>query len=257
MGFSAFFHLYFPQVQALTVANLKARYRKTVAGFLWVVINPLLMFGVQSLVFKTFLKLQVNNYSLFLLSGLLPWIFITSSLEMCTNSILAASFLLKSFQLPPLVYLFAQLFDNLINFLAAFVLILSPFLISHGVSFHILFLPVAVVLLLGGVVGMTWILATLQVFFRDTKFILSFVISITFFLTPIFYPETYVPDRYRWLVHVNPLYQLIRPFHCVIYGSTTEEAVQSFIHSGIVAGSALVVASIVWKKKKNELFFNL
>jgi ABC-type polysaccharide/polyol phosphate export permease len=251
------FTLYFPQVRALTAANLKARYRKTVAGFLWVVINPLIMFGVQSLVFKTFLHLQVSNYSLYLLSGLLPWIFITSSLEMCTNSILASGYLLKAFQLPPLVYLFAQLLDNLVNFLASFILILTPVLISHGVGVSIFLLPLAIILLMGGVIGMTWMLATIQVFFRDTRFILSFVISITFFLTPIFYPEAYVPERYRWLSQINPLYQLIRPFHCVIYSSEPGETLQAFTHSSIVAVVSLLAASLIWKRKKNELFFNL
>jgi ABC-type polysaccharide/polyol phosphate export permease len=251
-----FFSLYFPQVRALTVANLKARYRKTIAGFLWVVINPLMMFGVQSLVFKTFLRLQVNNYSLFLLSGLLPWIFVTSSLEMCTGSILGSGYLLKAFQLPPLVYLFAQLFDNVINFMAAFLLILAPFLVTHGVSVAILLLPVALLLLLGGVIGMTWLLATMQVFFRDTRFVLTFVLSITFFLTPIFYPETYIPEKYRWVAHFNPIYQLIRPFRYVIYQADKGEMLSAFLHSALVASLALMVASFVWRRKKNEIFFN-
>src|ERR1035437_5970491 len=85
------------QVRALTVANLKSRYRKTFVGFLWVILNPLILYGVQSLVFMKFLKLQVPNYTLFLLSGLLPWVFIVQSVEMCTSLIVINGKLFKSF----------------------------------------------------------------------------------------------------------------------------------------------------------------
>ena len=73
------------QVLALTRANLKARYRKTAAGFLWVVLNPLILYAAQSLVFERFLNLRVPRYSLFLGSGLLPWVFSAQTLEMCTS----------------------------------------------------------------------------------------------------------------------------------------------------------------------------
>lgn len=248
--------LHYPQVQAFTVANLKARYRKTVAGFLWVIINPLIMFATQCLVFRIFLRIQVPNYALFLLSGLLPWIFVTQSMQMCTNTFVAASQLLKSFQLPPLVHLFALLLDNLINFLAAFLLILGPLLIAHPVSIaRLALLPVAVALLLLGVVGMTWILATVQVFFRDTVFIVNFVISVLFFLTPVFYPESYIPESYRFLIHINPIYQLIRPFHSLLLASDWTETRSSFIAATLVATLSLFSAGLLWSRKKNEIYF--
>ena len=83
------------QVWELTVASLKSRYRKTFAGFLWVVLNPLMMFGVQSLVFKTFMKIQVPDYHLFLLGGLLPWIFFSSTIQMGTPIFVTQSHLLR------------------------------------------------------------------------------------------------------------------------------------------------------------------
>src|SRR5271154_4561101 len=97
------------QSRALAAANLKSRYRRTVAGFLWVVLNPLIMFGVQSMIFRHVLKIQISNYFLFLLSGLLPWIFITQSMDMCTSLFQANGGVLKSFHLNPLVLLTAQL----------------------------------------------------------------------------------------------------------------------------------------------------
>jgi ABC-type polysaccharide/polyol phosphate export permease len=249
---------FFPQVRALTVANLKSRYRKTLAGFLWVLINPLIVFAVQSLVFKKFLRLEVPNYSLFLLSGLLPWIFITQSLEMCTSIFVSASQLLKSFQLPPLVYLFAQLFDNLINFVAAFLIILLPVLLTEsGHNSSLLLLPLAVLPLVFGVVGMAWLLATAQVFFRDTRFVISFVLSIAFFLTPVFYPESFVPEQYRWLINVNVFYILIRPFRYVVTHAGTDELLRAFGTATMTACLLISAATLVWVRKKNAIYFNL
>src|SRR3954465_5069767 len=144
------------QSRALTAANLKSRYRRTIAGFLWVVLNPLIQFGVQSAIFRHVLKIQVNNYLIFLLSGLLPWIFITQSMDMCTSLFVTSGNVLKSFRLNPLVLLTAQLLDNLLNFLAAFLIIFVALLFHMGGETHLnglLFTPIAVLVLLTGVSG--------------------------------------------------------------------------------------------------------
>ena len=122
--------IFFRQSIILAMANMKARYRDTIAGFIWVVLNPLIMFGAQSVAFKKFLRLDVPNYYLFLLGGLLPWIFLVNSLQMCTPVFEEKGPLLKSFKIQPLVVLSAQLFDNFVNFLFAFFILLSLTVIS-------------------------------------------------------------------------------------------------------------------------------
>ena len=109
--------IFLSQVNALTVASLKGRYRKTAAGLLWVVLNPLLTFGVQALVFGYFIKMDVDNYLLYLVAGLIPWIFISQTLEMTTPVFVASGALMKSFAASPLVYLCSQVADNFFNFL--------------------------------------------------------------------------------------------------------------------------------------------
>ena len=103
-GFSS--RRFWEQIRVLTAANLKTRYRKTWAGFLWVILNPLTMYWIQTQVFSRFLKLNVSNYALFLLSGLLPWIFIVQTLEMCASLFVWSSRMFKAFPVSPLVYVF-------------------------------------------------------------------------------------------------------------------------------------------------------
>lgn len=250
--------VYLRQTRALTAANLKARYRKTFSGLLWVILNPLIMYGVQSLVFKKFLQLGVPNYALFLLSGLLPWIFITQSLEMCTPILVGSSQLLKAFPVSPLVYIAAQLLDNMINFMAAFFLILIPISIIEPTSHPgLLLLPIPLFILVAGILGMAWLLATLQVFLRDTRFIVSFGLSISFFLTPVFYPITMVPENYRWLVVINPFYRLIAPFRHAIYNFELAPFLRATAIAALVAATFLTAAIVFWRKKRNAVYLYL
>jgi ABC-type polysaccharide/polyol phosphate export permease len=250
--------VYLRQTKALTIANLKARYRKTFSGIVWVILNPLIMYGVQSLVFKKFLQLDVPNYALFLLSGLLPWIFITQSLEMCTSILVFSAQLLKAFPVSPLVYIAAQLLVNMINFLAAFFLILIPISIIEPTSHPgLLLLPIQLFILVAGVLGLAWLLATLQVFLRDTRFIVSFGLSISFFLTPIFYPVDMVPPGYRWMVFINPFYRLIAPFRAALYDFELKSFLAATGIAALVAAFFLLSAILVWRKQRNAVYLYL
>lgn len=170
------------QIRELTLASIKSRYRKTWAGFIWVILNPLLMFGVQSLVFKKFLKLDIPDYFLFLLGGLLPWIFLTTTIQMGTPVFVTQSQLLRSFKINPMVILSSQVLDGFINFIASFILILLPlYLLSDRSFLSLLLLPIALIPLFLGTLGLTITLSILNVFFRDLNFVMGFLFSLLFF----------------------------------------------------------------------------
>jgi lipopolysaccharide transport system permease protein len=248
------------QVQALTSANLKSRYRKTFAGFLWVVLNPLIMFGVQALVFSRVLRIQVDNYGLFLLSGLLPWIFMVQTLEMCTSIFVTAGPVLKSFRCDPMVYLVSQLLDNFVNFCAAFALVLIPLIVSgkiDSIGARISLLPLATLILLAGTFAMALLLANLQVFFRDTRFIVMFATGIAFFVTPVFYPRSFVPAGLLPLVELNPFYRLLEPFRVALYFHDFGMFLRSSAKGTLAALILLGLASWVWKRTRHAIYLHI
>ncbi len=250
--------IFLRQVLALTRANLKSRYRKTFAGFLWVVLNPVVMFGVQSLIFQHILQIPVTNYFVFLLSGLLPWIFIVQSMDMCTSIFVTNSQVLKSFQFRPLVLLFAQLLDNFINFVAAFVIVFTALALHQGVAWKgLLFAPLALAVLAIGTTALCWLLATMQVFLRDTRFVVQFGTSIMFFLTPIFYPREMVPAGFRWMADFNPLYRLIEPFRIAVYDFRWENFQRSLVQGAIVATVLLASSAFVWRSRRSAMYVQL
>ncbi|CBW27899.1 putative polysaccharide export ABC transporter permease protein [Halobacteriovorax marinus SJ] len=249
---------YSRQVLALTSANMKARYRKTIAGFLWVILNPIIMYSVQSFVFKKILKLEVPDYSLFLLCGLLPWIFITMNIEMITPILEGSRELLKSFSLKPSVLVLSQVIDNFINFLVAFTVILLPFWFLSDLSLTgIFFIPIILLSLVIGVFSMCFILSVMQLFFRDIRFIVSFVTSVLFFLTPIFYPIEFIPTEYRIFVELNPIYSFIEPFRFAIYDFSMDILLQKILKSIFFSMLFSISAFMIWKRKRGEFYVKL
>lgn len=246
------------QILELTLASIKSRYRKTWAGFLWVILNPILMFGVQSLVFKKFLRLDIPDYFLFLLGGLLPWIFFTSTIQMGTPIFVAQAHLLKSFKINPWVVLGAQVMDSFVNFVASFILIMLPFYLFSDKSVLSLFiLPVALIPMLIGTLSITISLSVLNVFYRDINFVMNFIFSLLFFLTPIFYPKEFVPENYQWMIDLNPILYFIEPFRILIHGPGLEHFFPVFLKSIAAALFFSLIAFFVWRNKQNEFYRRL
>lgn len=246
------------QTKTLTRANAKARYRKTVIGFLWVILNPILMYAVQALVFKKFLKLDMPHYHIFLLGGLLPWLFINSTWDTCTGAIVNSAPLLKSFRISPLIILASAILDNFINFLASFTFLLIPTLILGQLFSNNLFLlPISIILLVLFTLFTTSILAVLHVFYRDIKYVTSFIMSIAFYLTPIFYPKSYIPENYQWILSINPIFIVIEPFRACLYDGKINEIISMQAKSLVIVMALYFITKKLWEKKKNELFLKL
>jgi lipopolysaccharide transport system permease protein len=248
----------FRQIRATVLANMKSRYRGSVAGFLWVVINPLFIYGAQSFVFHYILKIQTPNYFVFLLSGLLPWFFITQSLEMCTNIFVVSGRLLKSIPIHPLVCLLAQVFDNFINLVLLVALLFIPAVLFHAFPpWKFLLLPIPLLICLTAVIGMAWWLATIQIFFRDVRFVLSWVLNISFFLTPIFYGEQYVDESYRWIFRINIFRYLIMPFRDLISDPIDPKFFQDSALAFALSLALFGLAAMYWRGRKNVAYFYL
>lgn len=237
---------------------MKARYRKTMIGFFWVVLNPILMYSVQAFVFQKILKIDLPNYYLFLLGGLLPWIFINSSWDSSTPSIVSNASILKSFQISPMIILSSAILDNFINFISAFLVIVIPVLFYSGsLNTSLILLPLSLLTLMIFTLATTSILSVLFVFYRDVKYVANFMMSILFFLTPIFYPQNFIPEKYQWIVNLNPIYLVIAPFRASLYGESLPVIGLMLIKAlGITLLTSLLFVKI-WNAKKNELFLKL
>lgn len=205
-------------VAALTGRELKGRYRGSVLGFLWTFLNPLLLLSVYALVFSVYFRVQMENYAVFMFTGLLPWIFFSSSLMEGAGAVSDGGSLVTKVLFPQQVLPAVKVMANFVNYLLSLP-ILFGFMLLNGVpiTIHALaFIPVALVHIVF-VFGLTLILATANVFMRDTRHILGNVLTLWFFLTPILYPLTQVPGQYRFLVYLNPAAVFSLAYHDLFF----------------------------------------
>ena len=121
----------------------------------------------------------------------------------------------------------------------------------------LLFLPVALFILFVGVTSLAIFLSVLQVFFRDTEYISNFLLSIMFFLTPIFYPRHLIPEKYQILVDINPFYSFIRTFTVTLWDFNYEALTASIINGGAFMIGSMLLARFLWRKTRNELYINI
>ena len=245
-------------VKTITLAQMKSRYRKTFAGFLWVMLNPILTFGIQAIIFKHILKVNVEHYYLFLLSGVIPWIFITSTLNMTVNVFISNRPALMAFKIDPWVFLISLLLDNFINFLISFVLLIA--IVDKSIFQNIWIFPLALVatsLMVMFTFFASFFLATLNVFFRDVQFVLSFALSLAFFVTPVFYDKSLLPIEIQKIIEFNPIYIFIKPFQNLLWKFNIQLFWESVLSALLVLVIGMVASLIYWRKKRDVLYFQI
>ncbi len=246
-------------IKILTISQIKSRYRKTTLGFLWVILSPILTFVVQALIFKNILKINIENYYLFLLSGIVPWIFFTSSIMMTVSYFVSHRSLLMAFKVPTWALPLTVIFDNFINYIISFLFLLiivdHSSILNNWYQIPLLFLTSFIILL--STIMFCILFATLNTFLRDIQFIMSFAINLLYFITPIFYPINLIPEKYHFLINWNPIYLSIKPFQSLLLENNIEHFFNDLKISLFVMITISIITSIIWKKYKYELYFKL
>jgi ABC-type polysaccharide/polyol phosphate export permease len=204
----------------LVARDLKVRYRKSVLGFAWSLVNPLLMMAVFWLVFEFMLKSGVRDYAVFVLVGILPWNWFSSSIGAAIGSVVQNGALINKVYFPREVLPASAVLSNLVNFvLAVPVLIGMLYVAGIGLTRHAVWLPVLIIVQAAFTLGVALTLATLNVYYRDTGVIMEVVLLAWFFLTPII-GGFGLPVR-RLAYVINPMASLVASYRVVLYGSET------------------------------------
>jgi lipopolysaccharide transport system permease protein len=205
-------------IAILVLKQLKLRYRGSVLGFCWTLLNPVALMAVYTLVFSVYLRVQVDRYPAFLLAGLLPWIWFSSSLQQGVTSVLDGAPLVTRSQFPAEVLPVVALTTNTVNFLLTLPFLLGfLFLLGVPPGPAALWLPALIALEYVLLLGLVLLLAALNVYYRDLQHILLHVLTLLMFLTPVFYPAELVPEAFRPFVLLNPVAVVISSFHDVLF----------------------------------------
>lgn len=204
----------------MTEKELRARYKHTVFGFLWLVSNPLLQMLIIGFVFPLFVKEPVKHYYYYLFTGLLAWNFFSLSLNKTVPSVVNERSLIKKAVFPRAVIPMSIILSNLVNYVAAFVLFLIPiiFLGTLTVS-SLLYFLVGLILLIIFTVGLSLLTSALNVRFRDVNFFVQAILTLWFYATPIVYSFSQIPHQLLWLWRFNPLTSCVQLMQHALVGS--------------------------------------
>jgi ABC-type polysaccharide/polyol phosphate export permease len=241
----------------LVSQQLILRYRRTALGYIWTLINPLMMMSVMALVFATLFKADLKVFAIFLFAGMIPWNFFNSVVTQSGTSFINNEGLIKKIYLPkaifPLSISFALLIDSVFSFLALFVIILS---IDGVLSWSILFIPVAFLLLFVFALGIGLIMAIVTVFFRDLQHVILIAMQGLFFLTPVLYKPEALAGKVAWLVRLNP----VVPFIDLFRAPLTQGSLPSFsliLQATAISISTMAFGLFIFLRQEKKIVFRL
>lgn len=228
----------------LLVSNsIKTRYKRSALGVIWTLLNPLLTTIVLSIAFSQLFRFQIENYTIYLIIGLIFWGFFSQSTTQAMSSLIWGSSLIKRIYVPRTIFAISVLGNALINFLLTLIpLALIMLFMHHPLTLALLWLPLAILLMVMFTLGLSLLISTLAVYFVDVVDLYSILLTVWFYLTPVIYPLEIVPDQYASLVALNPMTYMLDLFRSIIY---TGEPPSAQVW-GIAAGLAIVTLGFGW-----------
>lgn len=215
-------------IELLVLRDLKVRYKRSVLGMFWTLLNPLLQMVVYTVVFSRIMRLGVANYPVFLLAGLLPWTFVSVATTGSAFSLLNNQALIRKVAVPQAVYPVAVVASKLVDLCLSLVpLAIIAAAVGLPPTVAWVFLPVAVVLAAVFTTGLALAFSSLTVFFRDIRHLIDILFQVWFYVTPVLYPIEFlerIPGRWAALLALNPATPIVRLFQMIVYERRVPDA---------------------------------
>ena len=202
----------------MTSSQFKAKYAGSILGFWWAVITPIILAASINLIFTAVFQVKIPNYTLFVLSAMIPWIFFSNALTEATNSFLANASLLKQGRFLREFIPISSILGNLLNFFVGFIFLLPLFIVFNFKI--ILFIPLLIVVIILHsifLIGLGVLFSSLNVFIRDLNHFLSVGMMIWFWVTPVFYSFDMIPFPFKWICIINPVSHYIVLYRSILY----------------------------------------
>ncbi len=198
--------------------DIRGKYKGSFLGILWSFINPLLMSLVYAIVFPFILKNSQPNYVTFIVIAILPWNWFTTVISQGTFCILGNADIIKKVYFPRQILPISTATSGLINYFISVPIILIFLLISGiGFSWYIFILPIIALIQYILTLAIIMITSAIDIYIRDAEYIINFFITMLFYATPVLYSTTLFPEKYRWILYLNPMTTIINSYRDIFY----------------------------------------
>jgi ABC-type polysaccharide/polyol phosphate export permease len=224
----------------LTMHELVSAHRFTVLGWAWPLIRQLAQLVVIVFLFSKIVDLGVGNYAIFVFAGLISWTWFATAVDTATTSLIANRHLVLQPRFPPAVLPVVAVAVAFVDCLIALPVLVVMTIVSGDLAWTIVFLPVLFAVQFALTCGVALVTSVVTVYLRDVRGIVAVGLTLLFYLTPVFYDVGRVPDRYEWVLRLNPLTTLIQAYRAILLGSSFPPIGAAL---GVVAASALLAAA--------------
>ena len=193
--------------------EIRGKYKGSFLGVLWSFVNPLLQVAVYAIVFTYIMRVQTDNYLIYLIIGIIPWTFFTTVINQGMITVRMNAGIIKKVYFPREILPISVALSGLINFLISCIII-ALFCIFGGVgiTWHIIFLPLIAILQFILTLGIVFALSAINIYIKDTEYIVTFLINMLFYATPILYEASLFPEKIRWILYLNPMTQVVEAY---------------------------------------------
>ncbi|TQR43699.1 ABC transporter permease [Paenibacillus popilliae] len=209
---------YRQMLKSMVLTDLRTRYKGSVLGFLWTFLNPLLLLVIYSVVFSIIMRMNIENYPMFLFVAMLPWTYFQSAIMSSSGIIIRNGSLVKKIFFPREILPISTVLGAAINYLFGIV-ILIPSLIFFGISIKwtISLFPIILIIQTILTLGISYIVSALTVFFRDLEHIIGIIFTAAFYITPIIYPVTMAPEKFQKWFYLNPMTTIVESYRDILF----------------------------------------
>lgn len=246
------FYRYKYLLYVLVQRDIKKKYRRSVLGVLWSMLNPLMMMIITAMVFSHLFRFDLENYILYLLIGQVAFTFFSEATRFAMGSILENSPLIKKIYVPKYLFPFSRVFSACVNFIFTIpAMIVMMVYTGQLPDFGVLTLVIPLFFMLIFCLGVGLILSAAVVFFRDVYHLYGVLLTALSYATPIFYPEQIVPAEYKLILLLNPLYYFLRAFREVMYSGGTPSLELTLQCAGISVFT-FIVGVLVFRRSQNQ-----
>ena len=206
--------------------EIRGKYKGSFLGVIWSFLNPLLMVLVYAIVFPYIMRVQQENYLIYLITGIIPWIFFTTVITSGCNCVWINGGIIKKVYFPRAILPISVVGAALINFFISCIIILIFVLLGNvGLSFYLLWLPVIAIIQSIFSLGLLFILSAINVYIRDIEYIVAFFTNLLFYGTPIIYSMDMLPDKFKMVMKFNPMAHFINAYRNIFYYKTNPDLI--------------------------------
>lgn len=253
LRFGTFFH-YTDLIKELVAKDLKLKYRRSFLGYLWSILNPLLIMVIMTVVFSHMFNKSIENYPVYLIAGRTIFGFVSSSTNKAMASIRGNASLIKKVYIPKYVFPLAKVTSGMIDCCFSLGAMLIVIIVTRtAITPYFLLMPFVILQAYIFSCGLGFFLAQASVFFKDITYIYDAFVTAWTYLTPLFYPVESLPEKLQWLViHFNPCYSYVTQFRCCVYYGTMPEL--WLVGAGLAWAVVMFLFGLITFKKSQDKF---